>query len=469
MSRSAPARPPGAAAPAPTAAISAEIAAEIEGRRLHGLVRELYPVTRSITGPGVRETLDALGTLVPLERRSLPTGTPVLDWSVPPEWHFRGAWIEDPTGRRVVDAARHNLHVVSFSEGVDATLSRAELEPHLHTLPDRPHAIPYRTNYYGDGWGFCLAHRDLETLGEGPFRVVVDAERVPGRLDWAELRIPGASEREILVSTHVCHPSLANDNLSGVVLAATWAAERLAARAAGEPSPFTWRFVFVPGTIGAIAFLASLGERVPDVAGGLVLTGLGDAADHTYKTTPDGDAWIDRVVARVLAERRPDAHAVVPFGPYGYDERQYCSPGYDWPVGRLTRGVHGTFPEYHTSDDDLDFVTPAGLAGSLDLLRAIGRAIDRDVAWRSLSPRGEPQLGRRGLYGALGARSDPGAAQMAMLWLLNRANGRESLVDVAARSGIALDTLHETAVLLEAHGLLEAGAHAAAGRRDATG
>ena len=455
--------------PAPARSPERAHEGDAEGRRLHDLVRELYPVARSITGPGVRETLDALGSLVPLERRHASTGAPVLDWTVPPEWHFRGAWIEDASGRRVVDAARHNLHVVNFSEGVDATLTRAELEPRLHTLPDRPHAIPYRTNYYGDGWGFCLAHADLETLGDGPFRVVVDAERVPGRLDWAELVIPGASEREILVSTHVCHPSLANDNLSGMVLAATWAAERLAAREAdGEPSPFTWRFVFVPGTIGAIAFLASLGERVPDVAGGLVLTGLGDAADHTYKTSPDGDAWIDRVVARVLAERRPDAHSTIPFGPYGYDERQYCSPGYDWPVGRLTRGVHGTFPEYHTSDDDLDFVTPAGLAESLDLLRAIGRAIDRDVAWRSLSPRGEPQLGRRGLYGALGARSDPGAAQMAMLWLLNRGNGRESLVDVAARSGIALDTLHETAVLLESHGLLERGGHAA-DRADAPG
>ena len=439
-----------------------------EGSRLHELVRRLYPLPRSIAGPGVRATLDVLGEIAPLTRRSIPTGEPVLDWVAPPEWHFRDGFIAGPGGRRVVDAARCNLHVVNFSEGVDAVMTRAELEPHLHTLPDRPRSVPYRTNYYGPGWGFCLAHETLESLGDGPFRVVIDAERVPGALDWAELVVPGASEREILVSTHVCHPSLANDNLSGMVLAATFAAERLAALDAGAPpSPFTWRFVFVPGTIGAIAFLASLGDAVPDVAGGLVVTGLGDRADYTYKTTPDGDAWIDRVVRAVLAERHgPGAagasgHATMPFGPYGYDERQYCSPGYDWPVGRLTRGVHGTFPEYHTSDDDLDFVTPDGLAESLGLLRAIGRAIDVDVVRRSLAPRGEPQLGRRGLYDAIGARPSPGQAQMAMLWLLNRANGRESLVDVARRSGIGIDALHETALLLERHALLEPVRHAA--------
>ena len=271
----------------------------------------------------------------------------------------------------------------------------------------------------------------------------------------------------MLVSTHVCHPSLANDNLSGMVLGAAWAAERLAARARGERSPLSWRFVFVPGTIGAISFLASLGDALPEVAGGLVITGLGDRADYTWKTTPAGDAWIDRTVGRTLAERHgPGAatgHATLAFGPYGYDERQYTSPGYDWPVGRLTRGVHGTFPEYHTSDDDLGFVTPEGLDESLGLLVAIGRAIDVDVRWRSLRPHGEPQLGRRGLYAALGARTDPGAAQMAMLWLLNRGGGRESLVDVAARSGIAIETLHETALVLESHDLLERAGHGADG------
>ena len=436
-----------------------------DGAALHELVRRLYPIARSITGPGVRASFDVLEEIVPLARRSTPTGTPVLDWHVPAEWHFREAWIEDAGGRRVVDAARHNLHVVNFSVAVDATLSRAELEPRLHTLPDRPHAIPYRTSYYAEDWGFCLEHRDLRALGEGPFRVRIDAERRPGRLDWAEVRIPGRSERELLVSTHVCHPSLANDNLSGMVLAARWAAERLAAAHRDGPPPLSWRFVFVPGTIGAITWLASLGETPPEVVGGLVLTGLGDRADYTWKATPAGDAWIDRVVGRALAERHgpeaPTGHRTIPFGPYGYDERQYTSPGYDWPVGRLTRGVHGTFPEYHTSDDDLDFVTPEGLAESLALLRAIGRAVDVDVVRESLNPRGEPQLGRRGLYAALGARTDPGAAQMAMLWLLNRANGRESLVDVAARSGIALETLHDTALELEGHGLLRSLHHAA--------
>jgi len=429
-----------------------------DGAALHARVAQLYPILRSITGPGVRDSLRLLAEHAPVRPCSVPTGSTVLDWTVPPEWHLHDAFVADASGTRLIDAGTHNLHVVNFSAPVDAMLTREELEPHLHSLPDQPDRIPYRTHYYHRDWGFCLSHRAREALGEGPFHVVVDAEFRTGCLDWGELYIPGDSSDEILVSTHVCHPSLANDNVSGMVLATAWAAQRLAV----GRSPLSWRFVFVPGTIGAISWLASRRDAMPPVVGGLVLTGLGDGAPFTWKRTPDGAAWIDRLVERVLGDTRPDHHAILDFGPYGYDERQYCSPGFDLPVGRLTRGVHGTFAQYHTSGDDLDFVTPAGLADGLATLCAIGNAIDADRVYRNLQPYGEPQLGRRGLYGKLGALADPGEAQMAMLWLLNRSDGSTSLLDIAARSGIALATLDATARTLVEHDLLEPVRHAAA-------
>ena len=419
------------------------------GEALHALVRRLYPITRSITGPGVRETLEVLRERLPLEIRAVPSGSAVLDWEVPPEWHFHDAFIADARGRRLIDARRCNLHVVNFSTAVDRRLSRAELEPHLHSLPDDPEAIPYRTNYYARDWGFCLSERARQGLGDGPFHVRIDAEHREGVLNWGELVIPGETDAEILVSTHVCHPSLANDNLSGIALAAALAAERLR----GRPR-HTWRFVFVPGTIGAISWLARHRDAMPDIRAGLVLTGLGDDSDFTWKETPDGDAWIDRIVRRALHERAPGRHRILPFYPYGYDERQYTSPGFRLPVGRLTRAVHGTFREYHTDADDLEFVRPERLAESLELLRAIAAMIDRDARYRNLQPYGEPQLGRRGLYAGLGARRNPGELQMAMLWLLALGDGARSLLDVAERSDLPVALLHEAATALVEFDLL---------------
>ena len=423
----------------------------MNGQSLHDWVARLYPIARSITGPGVRDSLRLLQEIVPLEVRSVPSGSAVLDWTVPDEWHFREAWIENADGERVVDAARCNLHVVNFSQPVERTMTLAELRPRLHTLPDDPSAVPYRTCYYEDDWGFCLAHETLGRLGAGPFRVRIDAERRAGRLDWGELVIPGESEAEILVSTHVCHPSLANDNLSGMVLGAALAASRL-----GRRNPHTWRFLFVPATIGAISWLATNRAAMPDIRGGLVITGLGDDSPFTWKSTRDGPRWIDRIVARALTETFPEHHRHLPFGPYGYDERQYASPGFDLPVGRLTRDVHGSFPEYHTDRDDLDFVEPRCLRESLDLLEAVASLIDRDVVYENLAPFGEPQLGRRGLYGRLASSGETEAesARMAMLWLLNQSDGDTSLLSVAERSGIDTRTLDAVARLLVEQGLL---------------
>ena len=399
----------------------------------------------------MRETLRDLQKRIPLEIHGVATGSAVLDWEVPQEWHFRDAFIADLDGNRLVDAGACNLHVMNFSVPIDTQMTREELEPHLHSLPDNPRAVPYRTSYYAKTWGFCLADTVRQSLGPGPFHVCIDAEHRDGELNWGELVIPGESSAEILVSTHICHPSLANDNLSGIVLAAQLASARRLQR-----NPHTWRFVFVPGTIGAISWLDRHRQAMPDIRAGLVITGLGDASDFTWKETRDGDAWIDRIVRHVLHELAPAQHQVIPHGPYGYDERQYSSLGFRLPTGRLTRAVHGTFPEYHTSNDNLEFVRPERLAESYSLLQAIATLIDQDVTYTNLCPYGEPQLGKRGLYDKLGARTNPGDTQMAMLWMLSQADGEQSLLDIAAKSGLSIATLHDAAKLLEAQGLLGA-------------
>ncbi|MGQ7846319.1 DUF4910 domain-containing protein [Granulosicoccus sp. 3-233] len=427
----------------------------LTGIQLHQLITELYPIMRSITGPGVRESLVKLQALAPIDIREVASGTPVLDWTVPEEWHFRRAWIEDQNGIRLVDTNNSNLHVVNFSVPVDATLTREELLPHLHTLPDKPLSIPYRTSYYAENWGFCLSQEKLDELGDGPFTVRIDAERKPGVLNYGELLITGKSEQEILVSTHICHPQLANDNLSGMVLSAA-----LAQWLACREQELSWRFVFVPGTIGAISWLANNRQNLSNIIGGLVITGLGDESPFNWKQTREGSRWMDRLMEQCLREIHPDRHHILSFSPYGYDERQYCSPGFNLPVGRLSRSVHGTFPEYHTSKDDLDFVTAAGLEESFSLLRRIADSCNNDIIYQNLAPYGEPQLGRRGLYGALGANTDPGKLQMSLLWLLNQSDGETPLSTIAARSGISMKELNEAARLLQQHQLLAPRRHA---------
>lgn len=414
------------------------------GADMPGLAARLYPICRSITGNGVRETLRLLGEGLPLRVHEVPSGTPVLDWTVPDEWNIRAAWIRGPDGRVVADFRDHNLHVLNYSEPVRARLSLAELQPHLHSLPDRPDAIPYRTSYYKHAWGFNLPHRVRAALPEGEYEVCVDADLKPGHLTYGELVVPGRGEREFLLSTHVCHPSLANDNLSGLVIARALAAELLARP---EPPAHTVRFLFVPGTIGAITWLARNPDAAARVRGGLVLTCLGDRGGFTYKRTRDGSARIDRAVARVLAASG-HAHQLRDFHPYGYDERQYNSPGFNLPVGCLMRSPHGEFPEYHTSADNLEFLSAGALEESLATVRAVFDGFDRAVCPVSLSPRGEPQLGRRGLYSA------PGPDAFALLWVLNLADGRHAEEDIAERAGLPLETVRGAVARLAAAGLL---------------
>jgi aminopeptidase-like protein len=411
-------------------------------------MERLYPICRSITGDGVRATLDVIGESLPLERRSVPSGTEAHDWTVNDEWNVRDAWIADSTGRRVVDFREHNLHLVSYSVPVRTRMTLEELRPHLHTLPDRPDWIPYRTTYYSRTWGFCLTQRQLDAMDDGPYDVVVDTTLEPGELTYGELVLPGETEDEVLLSAHVCHPSIANDNLSGIAVAT-----ELAATLAARPRRrWTYRFLFAPGTIGSITWLSRNPDRVPLVRHGLVLTGLGGPGDLVYKRTRRGDRPIDRAAGHVV---RRTGGEVRDYSPYGYDERQYNALGFDLAVGRLSRTPHGEYPEYHTSADDLDYVKDHELVGSYDALVRIVDILEDDRAYRNLSPHGEPQLGKRGLYPTTGGRSASDAV-MAMLWTLAYSDGSTRLLDIADRADLDFAALHAAATDLVSAGLLAA-------------
>ena len=422
---------------------------ETPGAHLHDWVRELYPICRSTTGPGVRETLAIiarhLGPELPLEVTEVPSGTRVLDWEIPKEWTLHEAWIADPSGRRIVDFRDSNLHVVGHSTPIKARLPLAELRPRLHSIPAHPDWIPYRSSVYREDWGFCLAHRQLEALPDGEYEVVIDARLEPGSLCYGEATIRGESEQEILLTAHVCHPSLCNDNLSGIAILSM-----LGRYLSGKKLRHSVRLLFAPVTIGAIAWLARNESRVDRIAHGLVVTLVGDEGSPTYKRSRRGDAPIDRAFARVLEGRGE----IRDFSPYGYDERQYCSPGFDLPVGCLMRTPHGEFPEYHTSADDLSLVRPEALEDSLGLLLEGLDLVEQDRRYRNLSPKGEPQLGRRGVYRALADREDGSDREMGLLWVLNLSDGRHSLLDIAERSGLGFDQIRGAAETLAECGLL---------------
>jgi len=420
------------------------------GEEMYQLVERLYPFPRSITGDGVRATLDAIGELIQLHRHEVPTGTPVLDWTVPAEWNIREAWIKDPSGRVVVDYDDLNLHVVGYSVPVHQRMPLAELQAHLHSIPEQPELVPFRTSLYSEAWGFCLTDRVRQALPDGEYEVYIDATLAPGHLSFAECVVPGATDEEVLISAHVCHPSLANDNLAGIAVA-TYAARILSERA---PRRYTYRFVFAPGTIGALTWLELNREYVPAIRHGMTLTCLGDGGPFTYKRTFGGDAVIDRAAASVLRQRA-DTSELIDFFPFGYDERQYNSPGFRLPVGSLMRARHGSFEEYHTSADNLDFVAPEHLAESLSVLLEILDVLEANARYQSLSPFGEPQLGRRGLYSAIGAAGDPGALQMAMLWVLSTADGQHDLLAAAERSAMPFSTVRVAADLLLKRDLIE--------------
>lgn len=418
----------------------------MDGAALHAFVRELYPLCRSITGDGTRATLDAIERFIPLVRTEVPSGHKAFEWEVPPEWNIRDAWVCDAAGRRVIDFRQHNLHVVNYSVPVRARMSLAQLRPHLFSLPDHPDWIPYRTSYYSPTWGFCLAHRRLESLPAGEYDVCIDSTLAPGALTLAEAVLPGESTDEILIFTHICHPSLCNDNLSGIAVAAM-----LAQHVARRPRALTYRFVFAPTTIGSITWLSLNEDRVRNIKHGLVLASLGDRGPFVYKQSRRGNAIVDRVAAYEL-DRRPGAKVEV-FSPYGYDERQFCSPGFNLPVGRLTRTPNGRYPEYHTSADNLDFISADSLAESLELCIGLCSTLESNLAYMNLSPKCEPRLGPRNLFRNVGGRG-PSELEHAVLWVLSMSDGANDLLQISIRSGIPYRVVLEAATALRKAGLL---------------
>jgi aminopeptidase-like protein len=418
------------------------------GDQIYALAAEIFPICRSITGNGVRRTLRHLARHLPLEVHEVPTGTQVFDWSIPPEWTIRDAYIKNAAGDRIVDFRRSNLHVLNYSRPVHAKLTLEELKEHVFTLPEQPDLIPYRTSYYAERWGFCMAHNQLAALPDGVYEVLIDASLEHGSLTYGEYLHRGETEEELLFSAHVCHPSLANDNCSGLALLT-----HLAARLAPLRTRYSYRFVFAPGTIGAIAWLARNEHQVARIRHGLVVSCVGDGGGPTYKKSRRGDAFIDQAMAHVLQHAAPSP-TILDFFPYGYDERQYCSPGFDLPVGLFQRSQFGTFPEYHTSADNLDFIRPEHLASSYRMITALLEVVERDWRPRSTSLKCEAQLGRRGLYSALGGDRDGAAKNMACLWILNLSDGRHSLLDIAERAKIPFGVVADTARLLEESGLL---------------
>jgi aminopeptidase-like protein len=422
---------------------------ETVGDELYRLIERLYPICRSITGSGVRETLSILREYIDLEIHEVSSGTQVFDWQVPKEWNIRDAYIKDSMGNRRVDFRQSNLHVVGYSVPVNLRMPLSELREHLHTIPEHPEWIPYRTSYYREAWGFCLTHNQLDSLEDGEYEVVIDSELRNGSLTYGEYYVRGDTADEVLIYSHICHPSLCNDNLSGIALAAF-----LAKTLGSKKCRYSYRFLFIPGTIGSITWLASHESQASNIKHGLVITGVGDPGAVTYKKSRQGNAEIDRAFTHILQSSGKD-HSTIDFFPYGYDERQYCSPGFNLPVGSFMRTPHGQYPEYHTSGDNLTFVQPQFLEESFNYcLRAL-TLLENNKTFLSQNPKCEPQLGKRGLYRAIGGESDGAKREMAMLWVLNLSDGHHSLLDIAERACIPFEVVHEAVEILCGHGLLK--------------
>ncbi len=417
------------------------------GEEIFAFAARIFPICRSITGNGVRQTLREIGSHLALQVHEVPTGTAVFDWTIPREWNIRDAYIKNEAGDKVVDLAQSNLHVMSYSIPVRKRVSLEELKEHVHTLPQQPDLIPYRTSYYADDWAFCMAHRQLEGLREETHEVVIDSSLETGSLTYGEYLHKGETDEEFLLSAHVCHPSLANDNCSGVALLT-----HLARQMAGLRTRYSYRFLFAPGTIGAIAWLARNEHNSRRIKHGLVVSMVGDGGGPTYKKTRRGDTAIDRAMGHVLRHSGLTP-TIEDFSPYGYDERQYCSPGFNLPVGLFQRSKYGTIPQYHTSADDLSFIRPQHLLESYSLIIKTIGVIENNAVYCNMAAKCEPQLGKRGLFGRVGGEN-LAAENMAMLWVLNFSDGAHSVLDIAERAKLPFEIVVRATQLLEAHGLL---------------
>lgn len=419
------------------------------GEKMYSFITELFPICRSITGNGVRQSLEIIKKKLPIEVHEVPSGTKVFDWEVPKEWNIRGAYIKNSKGDKILDFTNSNLHVLNYSTPIHKKLSLEELRPHLFYLPEHPDWIPYRTSYYKEDWGFCMSYNQFQNLKEDTYEVYVDSTLAPGHLTYGEYFIKGQTDDEILISAHVCHPSLANDNLSGISVAVF-----LANHIRQSNPRYSYRFLFIPGTIGAITWLALNESKTSKIRHGLVVSLLGDSGNFTYKKSRRDNSEIDQIAEYVLKSKNKD-NRIINFIPYGYDERQYCSPGFNLAVGCLSRTTYGQYIQYHTSADNLDFITAGSLQESLQLTMEIMQGLEVNKKFMNLSPKCEPQLGKRGLYNLKGGNNDAKDFQLALLWTLNLSDGQHSIVDISKRSGINLLSISEAADRLHECKLLE--------------
>jgi aminopeptidase-like protein len=413
------------------------------------LMRKLYPICRSITGDGVRETLEIISEQIPLKMTEVKTGTKAFDWTVPKEWNIKDAFIKDSRGKKIVDFKKSNIHVLGYSGPIHKKMTLRELKEHLFSLPKYPDWIPYVTSYYQENWGFCLTDRQLKKLKEDMYEVSIDSSLRDGFLTLGEFVVPGKTTDEVLISSYLCHPSLANDNLSGTVLATF-----LAKEISKMKLHYSYRFLFVPETIGAITWLSRNEKNISKIKHGLVATCVGDKGQSTYKKSRQGNAEIDKAAEKVLLDSG-QPFEIIDFFPSGSDERQYCSPAFDLPVGSLMRTMYGKFPQYHSSADNLDFIKPAKLADSLDKYLKIIFVLENNKTYINLNPKCEPQLGRRGLYSLIGSQKEANLNELAIFWILNLSDGKNNLLDISLRSKLDFQQIKEAADALENANLLK--------------
>ena len=420
------------------------------GAQMHGWAHDLFPICRSLTGDGVRATLSYIQERLPgLQILSVPSGTQAFDWTVPDEWTIRDAYVLDESGTRIIDFKENNLHIVGYSEPVDQYLDLEELNNHLYSLSEQPDAIPYITSYYARRWGFCLTHNQRLSLLPGRYHVVVDSDLKPGVLNYAELVLPGETDEEVLLSTYICHPSMANNEISGpvVTMALVQWLQSL------EKRHYTYRIIFIPETIGSIIYLSRNIEHLKrQVKAGFNITCIGDERCYSYLPSRAGDTLSDRAALHVLKHIDPE------FIRYswldrGSDERQYCGPGIDLPIATIMRSKYGQYPEYHTSLDDLSLVTSEGLEGGFNALQQAILAVEHNVRPKT-TVLGEPQLGKRGLYPTLSTK-ESGEKVRVMMNLISYCDGRHDLLEIAELIGEPMGKLVEILKTLVAHGLIE--------------
>lgn len=402
---------------------------------------KLWPITRSLTGNGNRVSLQILSEIIPLDIREVPSGSKCFDWKVPPEWNIREAWIKDELGNEIINFRNNNLHILGYSESFEGELTYDELKDHLYTLPDQPDLIPYLTSYYSRRWGFCLSHNEFQKLDKSAkYQVKIDADLDEnGSMTISDLVLKGKTDQEILFTTYICHPSLANNELSGPLVTAFIYDELK-----DKDLFYTYRFVFVPETIGSICYLSLHGGYLKkNLVGGFVVTCIGDKGNFTYKKSRRGNSFTDRAVNIVLSQTEKE-YKILPYSPIGSEERQYCSPGLNLPVGSLMRTKYGLYPEYHTSADNKDFISFDAMEKSVVKYLEIVKIMENNKKYINLFPNCEPQLGKRGLYPSLGSQKQKAIEIEAMMWILNLADGKHDLIDIIELSNINYEVIINT-------------------------